>query len=337
MSTNESGDVPAGLSDLTPSEVDTLLANVYQRLDNDMLELNRTQTMVHYAINDKRRYVRNVPTWEKTFSEAKDILAKDLESDNTWTVDKAQKLFDTLVEIESRIAVENAKSQRLSAEFDSRGGWVRAFLVISGDGHVHSTMKCSTCNRGQYATRFQWMTEFSGLSEKDVVDAAGWRACTVCYPTAPVGDQASLPTRMFSDDDKAKAKAREEREAKKAAALAKKIANGLTEDGSEFAVFWIEKDSPGFDYQGGKSVRVVRDREKKERFKTERTAVSWAVNILADARYEWAGDYAKQKVEECKPAVDSIIEAVAKKHNKTVDEVTADIEKKVKAKVKRNA
>ena len=75
----------------------------------------------------------------------------------------------------------NAAAQApLHAEFARRGGWTRAFLVVGGDGHVHSSMDCSTCNRGVEPTRFQWMVEFSGTTEAEVVAAAGWRATVTC-------------------------------------------------------------------------------------------------------------------------------------------------------------
>jgi rubrerythrin len=63
-------------------------------------------------------------------------------------------------------------------------GWTRFFLVP--DGHIHSSMECSTCNRGGKATEFRWLPDLSGLSESDAVAAHGPWLCTVCYPSAPV-------------------------------------------------------------------------------------------------------------------------------------------------------
>ena len=71
----------------------------------------------------------------------------------------------------------------LEDEFRRRGGWTRAFLVSNTSGHVHKNMHCGTCFP---STQYAWMTEFSGMDEAEIVDAAGERACTVCYPTAPV-------------------------------------------------------------------------------------------------------------------------------------------------------
>lgn len=104
----------------------------------------------------------------------------------------------------------------LEAEFIRRGGWTRAFLVSNTGGHVHKNMHCGTCFP---TTQYAWMTEFSGMDEAEIVDAAGERACTVCYPTAPAA-VLSQPTRMFTPDEKERQAAKAEREAKAAAARA---------------------------------------------------------------------------------------------------------------------
>lgn len=107
----------------------------------------------------------------------------------------------------------------LTAEFQARGGWNRAFLVTNNGGHVHRSMDCSTCRP---TTQFHWIVEYADKDESEIVEAAGERACTVCYPTAPV-EVLSRPTRIFSEDEKARQAAREEREAKKAERDAAKI------------------------------------------------------------------------------------------------------------------
>jgi len=69
--------------------------------------------------------------------------------------------------------------------------WTRFFLVQ--DGHVHSSMRCQTCNRGGRATRFGWLPEWSGKTEAEVIadlEAQGTgrsvMLCSVCFPHAPV-------------------------------------------------------------------------------------------------------------------------------------------------------
>ncbi len=61
--------------------------------------------------------------------------------------------------------------------------WSRFFLVTNSNGHIHSSMNCSTC---RMTTEFAWLPAQSGLTEKDAVDAHGPHLCTACFPSAPV-------------------------------------------------------------------------------------------------------------------------------------------------------
>ena len=82
-------------------------------------------------------------------------------------------------------------------------GWTRAFVVP--EGHVHSSMNCSTCRA---TTEFGWVTSMSGKTEAEIIEAAGSRACTVCYPNAPVDAPAG---RIFHATEIAADQARQER------------------------------------------------------------------------------------------------------------------------------
>lgn len=82
-----------------------------------------------------------------------------------------------------RIAELRAQMKPYEDEFDRRGGWARAFLVLNNGGHVHSSTHCSTC---YLTTRYEWLTDYSGRGEDEIVYASGELACTACYPSAPV-------------------------------------------------------------------------------------------------------------------------------------------------------
>src|SRR5262245_51454229 len=56
------------------------------------------------------------------------------------------------------------RKEPLQAEFRA-DPWTRFFLVT--DGHIHSSMECSTCNKGHEPTLFGWLPELSGLTESD--------------------------------------------------------------------------------------------------------------------------------------------------------------------------
>lgn len=89
---------------------------------------------------------------------------------------RANDEYEKLVEAQNDQAV-------LDAEWERRGGWSRYWLVTNLDGHVHRDTSCSTT----YPTT-QWalVTGLSGLTENEMVEQVGHRACTVCYPDAPV-------------------------------------------------------------------------------------------------------------------------------------------------------
>ena len=60
--------------------------------------------------------------------------------------------------------------------------WSRFFLVTSSQGHVHSSMSCSTCFS---TTEYGWLPNISGLTEADAVEQEGSILCSVCFPSAP--------------------------------------------------------------------------------------------------------------------------------------------------------
>lgn len=101
--------------------------------------------------------------------------------------------------------------------------WSRFFLVTNGNGHVHSSMECTTCFA---TTQFAWLPELSGKSEHEAVEAYGESMCTVCFPSAPT-DPAWIRA----------AKDREQAEAKKAEGRCP--GSGTYDHGSEGASYYI--------------------------------------------------------------------------------------------------
>ena len=139
---------------------------------------------------------------------------------------------------DAEAAGEEAKRAReqvdgLQEAFRIRGGWNRAFLVANAGGHVHSSTACSTCRP---TTQYAWMTDYSGADEENIVADAGYRACTVCYPSAPVGDERSLPTKMLADEEKHDAARREKERTAREAKKAKAAANAPTSTGEPLTI-----------------------------------------------------------------------------------------------------
>ena len=83
-------------------------------------------------------------------------------------------------------------------------------------------MTCSTCYP---TTEFSWLTEFSAATEAEIVTAAADRACTVCYPSAPVVPAGT--SRLRTPAEKATDADREAREARKTEIAAKKAASAI--------------------------------------------------------------------------------------------------------------
>lgn len=312
-------DRPNPLESMTPSEIDGELAKLLAETDRLTSRLNARTDSLHRRVGDtrsevfdRRRGRTTYGPWAMSLDEVRAEAASRYgadDSDLKEVNDLTAKLYDLADQTDAR-----------EAEFDARGGWSRAFLAQSSDGHVHSSMGCSTCNRGASDTRFAWMTDYSGKDEADIVADAGWRACTVCYPSAPVGTPESLPTKMFSDDEKKAQEARQEREAKRAAAKQKAIDAGLTADGSELVL---------------KVDGVVPGHTRTEYFKTERAAVTWVTDQMAYGRGNMAtvkdfNDSGTQTIR----AIRTIAEAMAAKHGRTVEDVLDELANKAMKKRK---
>lgn len=183
----------------TPAQIDTVLADLdYERYTAFMKAVQYRQSA--YKAQEGSRYSRPDPA-------------------------RAEKLMGYAAEQDEIAAAKSAEMAPYEAEFNRRGGWTRAFLVVtSGTGHVHSSQRCHTCYP---TTQFHWVTKLSGHDEAEIVEAAGERACTICYPSAPAY-VLNRPTALFTKDEEAKKAAREEREAKKAAAQAASIIDPVT-------------------------------------------------------------------------------------------------------------
>lgn len=107
------------------------------------------------------------------------------------------------------------------------GRWTRTFIVPGG--HVHSSMNCHTCFP---TTAFYWVTDYSGVDEAEIVENAGDRACTICFPTAPV----DRPTTMYTPAEKAAKADAAARADAKIAREAKRIAKAPTASGDPLVI-----------------------------------------------------------------------------------------------------
>lgn len=208
----------------------------------------------------------------------------------------------------------------LTAEFDRREGWGRAYLVT--DGHVHRSTNCSSCNKGAELTKFTWMIEYSGKTEKEIVQAAGDRACTICYPSAPVAKGLEAPKSvMFTPEEIDRAAERDRLVKRKAEIAAAKAAKAITDvDGEPLKVYtWTKRAHQKRHRRTGEIVDVP-EQEFFDALPTLHQARAW----LTGQFEEWRGNTVQHR------DFQKVARAVAAKEGKDEATVIAEAEKRYK-------
>jgi hypothetical protein len=164
------------------------------------------------------------PLWERI-----QMLEASIANDLAWIErnPNSPRLDDFYAHLASlRTEVSNLKfeAQPFEAEVASRwaknGAWNRYFLVKNANGHVHRNTSCSTCF---VDTQYAWLPSLSDCDEDARIEEWGERACTVCFPSAPVNPFYSRPARI---DREAQA-ARQAEAAKRQAAKDEKAITDL--------------------------------------------------------------------------------------------------------------
>lgn len=179
------------LTTATPPQIDTLCVEYQRAKARAEQGVAVAHHRVHDALGERKapgHYVgrRHMDGGWPTTDEEAIKLAEELLVDASapdWKVGIVRRMLDGLREAREVLVTAQAMFAPLDAEWDRRGGWSRFFLVQNNNGHIHSSMNCSTC----YArTEYGWLTELSGLTEADAVEAYGTILCSVCFPSAPV-------------------------------------------------------------------------------------------------------------------------------------------------------
>lgn len=297
----------SNLDTATPVEIDTYLAENYMAIAKARHAIASAEVSVLYAAGARREYVsygrRSYQRWNMTFldalAKAKDIAA----TDNTYVGRDAR---EAITKHEERTEALNAlieDAKPYHAQYDARR-WTRAFLVITnGQGHVHSSMDCSTCNNGENPTVFEWLPQLSGHDENEIVELAGERACTICFKSAPV-EVLSRPTSLFTKDE-------QQRQADKLAREAKRAEKKAAE------------------------VHLANSVDGKTVFSTERGAMNYALN-RADSLLIYRYDGRKHPDEpKWHREITAIVEALAAKRGVDRSEIVTEIVTKAEKKAKR--
>lgn len=162
----------------TPTEIDTVLADIYSRRGAAYMLLESAKRGIYRGLGNRitgtRRAIiltkEDVETYRARVAEDKYLDSR--QGNPLQSFDKANADLEAL----------KAEEAPLNAEY-LRRPWSRFFIVQGG--HIHSSMHCSTCNKNGKATQFGWLPELSGQTEAEAVAANGALLCTTCWPTAP--------------------------------------------------------------------------------------------------------------------------------------------------------
>jgi hypothetical protein len=161
-------------------------------------------------------------------------LKRDLsEAENQALGFGANRRVRSVAELRAEISELGREALRLGDQLEplhqqwiARGGWTRWYLVP--DGHLHYDISGERCSRIP-TTDHYWMTEHSGRSAAEMIELAGDRVCTTCFPDAPVAPRPAT-ARFMTPSEAERAAYREAQTRKRAAAKAAQI---LTPDGAE--------------------------------------------------------------------------------------------------------
>lgn len=201
------------MSGLRPEVViDIKLSEIWSEMTALNSKLDSVKGSLHRALNLHKVRVGRTYEWPLTLGTAIAQVEENLPSMTAWNARDAQEALNTVQDIKDAITAKRIEAQPLEAEFEAKQ-WSRFFLVNNTNGHIHSSMNCSTCF---YDTSFSWLPELSGLTERVAVEEHGEILCSVCFPSAPVEWTTGISKVAQAEKD-ARAAAKAERDAAKAA------------------------------------------------------------------------------------------------------------------------
>jgi hypothetical protein len=214
-----------------PDEIDAQIFANLQTIWTAEATRERLLHSMHSIVGDKKVYGWNrgerQGRWQRTDGAVLESISLYATRED-YTGAQAAKALDEYNKCQGTIRAARGVNRVLEDEYGRRNGWTRAYLVDTADGHVHKTTSCPSWNRGLSGTRFHWLTELSGQDEAAIVELAGERACTICYPSAPV-DTLKRPSKLEGPAQRAQREAREQRDAAKAAKAALQVLDPVTD------------------------------------------------------------------------------------------------------------
>lgn len=164
-----------------PRETDTTLAAIYKRRTDANHALDRALDEAHRVVGDWK-HARS--QWRRGDADVEADVRKlaGINASAPWTIYDPTKIVSRIDAARAELDQCDVDQRPLDDRYNA-APWSRFFIVTSSNGHIHSSMYCSTCRP---TTGFGWLSELSGLTEVDAVAAHGPLLCTVCFPLAPI-------------------------------------------------------------------------------------------------------------------------------------------------------
>lgn len=175
----------------TPREIDEHLASLHSERQRLSAQVDSDATSFYHIAGARRQYYGRSLEYNMSFQEAEEKVHKLADGDETYRGHDAQKAIERLTVSRAELAAKKVEIEQTDKLYI---GWSRFFVVTSSQGHIHSSMFCSSCYD---TTTYGWLPQLSGKNEADAVEACGPALCSVCFPTAPVEHQGG----KISTDD----------------------------------------------------------------------------------------------------------------------------------------
>jgi hypothetical protein len=234
-----------------------------------------------------------------------------------WDEEELAKAQEYVATQSARLAKAARREDPYSAEFRRRGGWSRYYLVIgSGNGHLHTSMNCSTTYD---TTQYAWNPDLSGHSQDEAIEEFGEKCCTVCMPDAPANPKFNGPGRRDRAAQEEKAREKAERAAAKAVKAITHKDGGVLKDSSGYAIKTLRTAE----------ITLVSDSAYIAYLRKNRDDPEWTGRgTLAEHQAHF-----DSLIQQRERAIFHIEEAIAAKKGITVAEVQAEAAPKIKKKV----
>ena len=289
-------------------EVDTRLEEAYRQRFLVGFDIEHAEDAIRRSAGQTYDW-RLTKCWSGTLKEALEVT----EFANPWSAREHAKGIEERTIARAKYAELTKVIDECNADWRAHGCWSRFYLVCNSNGHIHSSVNCTTCYE---TTNYSWLTNLSGLTEADAVAQEGEILCTICFPSAPVSWTNGVGRR----DADAKAK----REAEKAERQRKKAEKSLSLNGDVVEIRVAPKE-------GDRYWRV-------KEFKTLRSAELWLIEAYAyqlrttlpEERQRWW----REPDAYTEDHVHYIVDLYAQKTGKSVEEVVAQVTAKAHKKLK---